>query len=180
MNTLEYLNYRKSLNDNSLADWVIPVKWEKSTVCDPLQIMHNINPKIDEFKVKDSIRISHEDEKYGIKKVEILYQKNIEPTLVKLRQTTHDGTLLFSMNTMGEIFNDLVNCATYTNDNYPENYLTDAGFFNYDIKYTVSDLLWHHKYVKEVDSKHGKHFPGVRESFALGVQIEFIKNSNNN
>lgn len=166
MKTIDYINYRisetKDLPDASDIDW------KEATSHDPFILLKELF----KLKVKNNNIILHQ--KYdGDKTKSITICKNPQsPNIVRLKQIQHDGTLLFSYDAIREMMEGIVAGSTYAKQNSPEDY-GDSNFFNYTVKYSLGELLWHTTFVKHVDEKHGKMFPGQRDVFAMAVQVEY-------
>jgi hypothetical protein len=183
MNTLEYINYR--IKSNNLDKRLSNIDWRKASAMNPMPLLKNImssnlqdKPVHLLFDENDNFEIElvHSDN-YNKKQVKIIYQKNIEPDIFKWSGGTHDGSLIFSMEYVGEMFENLVKGASYNKNNIPESeYGTNENiWWNYDVIYYVSDLLRNTTYVDHVDKERGKMFDGINDEMAMAVQIKYIK-----
>jgi hypothetical protein len=173
MNTLEYIR-NNSNNQSRFSDELLNVKWERATIHNPIELMHNISQFIQRNQFYETSKIRNTVVLEGkVKSIEIIYQKNLAPDYCIFRNTTHDGTLLFSAEKLNEIFKILYFGEAYCTNNAPEDYIDN--FWEYDIRYTISDLLWNVENVDKIDPEHGKNFPGQKDSFALAVGVEYIK-----
>jgi len=177
MNTLEYLNYRKNKNDDTIADWITGINWKNSISKNPLEIIDQIfkisDPILDfELGEKISYIHKHDKEKDG-RKITIVYDKDFSPCLLRSSTITHDGTLVFTLQCFSDLLQNIVIGATYHTNQIPENYL--YNWESYDLKYTLGDILWNSKYLDHMDPEHGKNWPGQTDTMIIAVNIEYIK-----
>ena len=183
MNTLEFINKRISedtIQDKNLAN----IDWSKAVVWHPIKMLKNVwmgNSKEPEliatlFHNDESmtleLRGETEDQK---KKVNIIYKNDIAPSFYRQGYGRHDGTLLFVGEIFADLFKSLVNASSYDKNVMPENYLDDEIWWQYDINYYVSDVLWDSKFVDHVSEKENKMFPGQEDNMIMAVQIEYVK-----
>jgi hypothetical protein len=178
MNTLEYINYR--VENNSVNDYIVNVNWNEAMVKEPMSWLKGILEQdlaFDKDGNFDVLLVKENSDKR--KRIQIIYKKDIEPDIFRCSGGTHDGTLLFSLQYIGRLFETLVNAASYKKGYIPKNYILDENiWWEYDIIYYVSDLLWHINHVDHVDAEHGKMFPGSHDEMIMAVQIEYIRNNN--
>ncbi len=177
MNTLEYINNILETNPNRLYDWVKFTNWNKASKENPIKWIYQITGDTKKYLLSENsfINTSINQDDYE-KNIKIFYSKDFDPNLVKFRGSKHDGTLLFSLEHIQDIFSGLLDGSTYCTENIPEENYGDNPeiFFKYDLVYTVGDLLWSKEYVDHVDEKHGKMFPGVKDEFALAIKVDYI------
>lgn len=183
MDTLEYIQYRIN-NNEGINEKVCGVDWSEARIYNnPIQLLKNII-KINNKDLPTDFLFDKDDnfeadvvEDNKRKNVKIIYKKNIIPDVFRWSEGTHDGTLLFSLEHIGHIFEDLVNGASCKIGNIPEKeYMSNEDiWWQYDVIYYVSDLLWHTKYVDHVDENNGKMFPGQQDNMVMAVQMEYTK-----
>ena len=96
---------------------------------------------------------------------------------------SHDGTLLFIKNMFWErTYSRLLNSVSIGKRNIEtlfvesdfdeQGHLLETSHDRYDIRYLLSDLLWHSEHIDHVDEENGKMFPGQRDSYAISVRCE--------
>jgi hypothetical protein len=183
MNTLEFINKRISegtIQDKNLAN----INWSKSIVWHPIEMLKSIwtgnskEPKIIESLFHDNIYITlelqgeTEDQK---KRVNIIYKNDITPSFYRQGYGRHDGTLFFVGQIFTDLFKTLIEASSYDKNVMPENYLDDEVWWQYDINYYVSDVLWDSQFVDHVSEKENKMFPGQEDNMVMAVQIEYVK-----
>lgn len=175
MNTLQYLTNRLSKPDD-FGEWVSDIIWEDSKVCNPIDYLERFYQKVS--REGNRVVTVNKTEDGRTKKSTIEYTENLSSLdIVKMKKTTHDGTLLFVQWAIQELFENLLLANTFSHKNKPENYDTEEEFFKYDMVYYVSDLLWNSKYVDHVSPSEGKMFPGQRDCFAMAVQLKYVLKS---
>lgn len=86
-----------------------------------------------------------------------------------IRETTHDGTLIFTEYKIVEIFYELVECKSIYKPLMDKVDLSNVICINY----TIGDLKIKSEKVSKVSEN--KRFPGVREIFELPIHCELIK-----
>ncbi len=177
MNTLEYINYTLSKTPKRFHAGAGFIDWNKASKENPIQWIYQITKQNKKYNSKINTFITKlEYDEDNTKNIKIVYSENFSPNLVKFRGSKHDGTLLFSLEHIQDIFSGLLDGSTYCTENIPEENYGDNPeiFFKYDLVYTVGDLLWGKEYVGHVDENHGKMFPGVKDEFALAVKVDYI------
>ena len=182
MNTLSYIKYIEKTDPDRFNGFLDGVNWAKATKKNPIDFIMNTYNANTHFlsdsqydKDKKKIVVNCEIETGKIKKSILEYSEDFIPDIVKFKESVHDGTLLFSLEMMEKMFGGLLDGSTYSSINHPGNYLLPENYFNYMVKYTLGDFLWSIKSVPHVDEKHGKMFPGVRDSMAMAVKIDYIR-----
>lgn len=107
-----------------------------------------------DFENKENYRVS------GIR-----YDKNVNEEFKHtiIREITHDGTLIFTYNTIIEIFYQLIN----------ERYEYKTLMSMEDVECIIGDLTIKSKRVDRVSEN--KKFPGVKEVFKLPICYEMKK-----
>lgn len=182
MNTLSYIKYIEKTDRDRFNGFLDGVNWSKATKKNPIDFIMstykaNVHFLDDSQYVEDKkqIIVKCEIESGKFKKSILEYSKDFIPDIIKFKESVHDGTLLFSLEMMEKIFGGLLDGSTYSSVNHPEDYLLPENYFSYMVKYTLGDFLWSIKSVPHVDEKHGKMFPGVRDSMAMAVKIDYIK-----
>ncbi len=177
MNTLEYIN--KRIEEGSANEIVSKIDWNKAMVKNPMPFLKQ--------SIKEPLLLD-DDYNFAItyvndvlnkhKNVKIIYKKDINPTIYRHSGGTHDGTLLFSLQSIVELFKTLFDASSYKIGETPENYNLDENvWWDYDVIYFVSDMLWNIKHVDHVDEKHGKMFPGSNDEMVMAVEIVYTKNT---
>jgi hypothetical protein len=181
LNTLSYIKYIKKTDPERYNGFLNGVNWSKATKKNPIEFMMDIYKNNHLFlgdsqynKDKNQIVVNYKFEDGKVKKSILEYSKDFIPNIVKFQESVHDGTLLFSLQMMKKIFGGLLDGSTYYSQYYPDGYLLPENYFDYTMKYMLGDFLWSIKSVPHVDEKHDKMFPGVRDSMAMAVRVEYI------
>jgi hypothetical protein len=184
MNSLEFINKRiseNSIQDKNLAniDWAKSIVWHPIKMLKTIWIANSKEPKIIEslFHKDEHIVLELKGEKEGQgKKVNIIYKSDIAPSFYRQGYGRHDGTLLFVEEIFVDLFKTLIEASSYDKNVMPENYLNDDVWWQYDINYYVSDVLWDSQFVNHVSEKENKMFPGQEDNMIMAVQIEYLYN----
>lgn len=171
MNTLEYIVEKRGTG--KFYRFTDKEDWESADTRSLFEMIRQWTSL--ELEEGNSVTFRHETEGGDVKEVFIEYKKDLEnPELLMTRASTHDGTFLFIENLVKNVFRNLIYGETYNSSRHPVGY-PEKTFFDYDIKYTISDLLWCSAYVDHVDEENGKMFPGQRDAMAMALEIEYIK-----
>jgi hypothetical protein len=174
MNVQEYLIENCKNRLDRWRDDILDIDWghEDIRIKSPMECIRILG--IDCNDIELSLRQEFENGKN--RNIDIIYQEDeIDPDYCIFREATHDGTLLFTLQLMGEIFAPLINGEAYCMGNKPDDY-TEENVANYNVRYTINDLVWYVDYgIKHINDMV---CAGETEVMALPVKVEYFKNSN--
>ena len=143
------------------------INWEKATKHNPVPWISDLYADVEGVVINKDKEYFYEGENVKIK-----YSGDLIPECFIKRQSTHDGTLLFSHMTMKEIFTPLLQGEIFWYGNCPGDYTEFPAF--YDVEYTIGNLLWLSEYLEHVNEEQGKMWAGCRDSFSLPMAIKYI------
>lgn len=173
MNTLQFVENIKNDTYRFPDEWIREVDWNKAKSHHPIETIQGWILQKFSSEVSKSLFYNIVSPENETKNIMIQYHRSLKnPSILKIKRTVHDGTLLFTMNAFQEMMENILEGSCYSTQVCPEDYITN--FWKYDVHYFLGDLLWFSKSVKHVDEKHGKMFPGQMDCFALAVEIKYI------
>ena len=125
-----------------------------------------------EIGIKELCDLNNIDYNNDFEISNIKYHKDINKKFQYkiIREITHDGTLIFTKQTIFEIFYDLICCKTIYKPLVDNIDLSSIK----DINYTIGDLEIKREKVSKVSDN--KKFSGIKEIFELPVYCELIIN----
>jgi len=137
----------------------------KVTYLNPLEMINNYFQSgilsvdgITPPELPKSIRLGH-----------INFDINIIPEYHIIRESTHDGTMLFTSQLIAEVLEPLVNRQGYCKASAPEDLSTIK-----EINYIIGEIELKSNYGMK-DLKYGK-YPGVTNVVSIPVRCEYILN----
>lgn len=164
MKTLDYINFRNS--SDGLDEWTKVLDWSLAKELNPLSWINELFGL--NIVEKQTIRCQYENDK--VKTIIVSYG-NENPSLLKMGQTSHDGTLVFLQRCIYKTFEGIIDGSSYSLLNSPKDY--EENFFNYIVHYKLGDMLIHSEYLKHLNKEQGKMFPGQRDSIACAIEIAY-------
>lgn len=141
--------------------------WNKAIVINPMKKYKELEPKITINNNKFEIRLECNEGQF-INSIE--YNPNVEFNYFTSEISTHDGTLIFTLNNIQKILIKILKRETYYTK-IPQDVIDNP--FNYNYKYTIGDLLIHNDYgTKNIN---GNKWPGVTETMVLPIKFEYFE-----
>jgi len=144
--------------------------WDKAIVINPMKKYKELEPKITINNNKFEIRLECDQGKF-INTIE--YNPNAEFDYFTTERSTHDGTLIFTLNNIQKILIKILKKETYYTK-IPQDVIDNP--FNYNYKYIIGDIIIHQDFgIKNIN---GNKWPGQTDTLVLPIKFEYSEKEN--
>ncbi|MBD5589360.1 hypothetical protein [Clostridium botulinum] len=165
--SIEYIKNRIENSIDDIGD--IPLdNWDNVKVINPMKWLESeFNIPVDNNKVKCDLTIN----KKFKNEITIEYNDKVDYDYFTSDFITHDGTLLFQAQAINKMMLKLLKRETYSKKIATDGFISNP--FNYDIKYTIGDILINSDYgIKKIN---GNKMRGQKDCIVLPVKFEIFK-----
>lgn len=168
--SVAYIKDRIKNTPDQVGD--IPLSgWEKAIVINPIKQYLSLLPDLQSCFISDNeFKINLSCDKGQIDII-IKYDTDIEFDYFSSTVTTHDGTMLFIMQSIEELLYKLFKLETYAKNKITSDFIENPS--NYDVKYTIGDIVMHSDY--GMKSINGNEMDGETDTIVLPIKFEATK-----
>ncbi|NFF75904.1 hypothetical protein FCV38_02625 [Clostridium sporogenes] len=165
--SIEYIKNRIKQSVDDIGD--IPLdNWDNVKVINPMKWLESeFNILVDNNKITCDLTIN----KKFKNEVTIEYNDKVNYDYFTSDFIIHDGTLLFQAQAINEMMFKLLKRETYSKKIATKGFLSNP--FNYDVKYTIGDILINSDYgIKKIN---GNKMRGQKDCIVLPAKFEIFK-----
>lgn len=166
--SIEYIKRRVSSDDGNTVRMPID-GWDKASVVNPINYFKiNFQHMIDLLKEENKIIFNFKTDS-SEKEMEIIidYNPDAEFDYFTMISTTHDGTLLFTIDALNDILERLFSVSTYKAEGVTLDFLIHT--LDYDISYIIGDIIIHRDFgLKNINNNK---MYGVTETIVLPIKF---------
>ena len=167
--SVKYIEDRIINTPNSIN---IPISgWDKAIVFNPIEQYLCLLPELKSCFISDkefSVVLISNNDKINIT---IEYNSDVEFDYFTTITTTHDGTLFFIEEAIQELLIKLLKLETHAKNKITSEFIENP--FNYNVKYTIGDIIMHTDYgMKNIN---GNKIHGETNNIVLPIKFDTIK-----
>lgn len=176
MNSVEFI--QKRINEGGMFGDFPKDNWDKAEKFNILEYINNAETKKllnQKHNIFEYIQEELETKVHKKRKITVKYVPDDEYDYCVIKSSTHDGTMLFTMDLIVEVLEYICNGSTHNNKKIPkEMNINDANsVFSYDVEYIIGDALLHKDFgMKNIN---GHTWAGETDIIAIPIKATFKK-----
>ncbi|HDK7194943.1 TPA: hypothetical protein PTV74_003251 [Clostridium botulinum] len=165
--SIKYIKNRIKQSVDGIGD--IPLdNWDEANIINPMILFKNdFNIPIKDNRIDFELIINNDKRTKAI----IEYNNEADYNYFTSNFVTHDGTLLFQIQAIDEMLNKFFYLKTCYKKVATDDFMNNP--FNYDVKYTIGDVLINSNY--GINKINGNNMRGQKDSIVLPVKFEIFK-----
>lgn len=171
--SLEYIKNR-ILNDPDSVMNMPTEGWDDAYVINPMDFLGSgyVIPEFKSLNIIDrfDIWVSLDEEKESVQ-LSVEYNPAVNFNYFTTKSLTYDGTLYFLWEAIRKLLFNIVTLGTYLDINETKDYQKNP--WDYDVKYTIGDMIIHHDFgLKNIN---GHEMMGETNIIVLPIKFEVFK-----
>lgn len=164
------IEFVKSKIINNEANGIPIDGWDDSLILNPIDYYMRFIPDLN-IKNGNKLFIIMKYDNGKQSKITIIYNPYIDFDYFTMKTTTHDGTLLFTLESIEKLLYKLLQLNTMPKDiPIDENNIDD-----YDYVYTIGDIVLHRDF--GIKSINGNNLRGETDTIILPIKFNYIKHN---
>lgn len=167
--SVEYIKNRIINNPDIVSQ--MPINgWNKSVIINPMERYLQLLPTLESCFVDNNKFLINTRCDLGKTNITIEYDKDAEFDYFTMETTTHDGTMLFTEQCIEKLLYKLFQIGTYAKNKVTSDFIENP--FNYDIFYTIGDIVLHRDFgMKNIN---GHNWSGQTDIVVLPIKFECV------